>query len=251
MKKKDRLLLAIGNTNLKIDNSPIIPQRSKIKTDLNIYRRELTDRQKQFLVLAANKTAKVIFVSGPAGTAKTYLAVLHALEMINEQRVSDLIYVRSAVECADRSIGLLPGTLNEKIGVYLQPLVDKLEELLPKNEIDLLKKEERVSGMPISFLRGLNWNAKVVILDETQNCNYREILTFITRIGEYSKVFLIGDPEQSDLKNGSRGGFEKMINIFDDEESRKQGIFVFKFDVDDIVRSPLVKYIVQKTRLQN
>ena len=171
--------------------------------------------------------------------------------MINEQRVSDLIYVRSAVECADRSIGLLPGTLNEKIGVYLQPLVDKLEELLPKNEIDLLKKEERVSGMPISFLRGLNWNAKVVILDETQNCNYREILTFITRIGEYSKVFLIGDPEQSDLKNGSRGGFEKMINIFDDEESRKQGIFVFKFDVDDIVRSPLVKYIVQKTRLQN
>ena len=168
--------------------------------------------------------------------------------MLNEKRVSDLIYIRSAVECSERSIGLLPGSLDEKIGVYLQPLVDKLEELLPKNEIELLKKEERITGMPISFLRGLNWNAKVIIGDEFQNCTFKEIMTFMTRIGEFSKVFILGDIEQSDI-NG-RSGLLKAINIFDDEESRANGIFVFKFDETDVVRSGIVKFIIQKIRKQ-
>ena len=230
------------------DRSPVIPQRSKLKSVLKIYNRELTVRQKEFLALAADKSTKIIFVSGPAGTAKTYLAVLHALNMLNEKRVSDLIYIRSAVECSERSIGLLPGSLDEKIGVYLQPLVDKLEELLPKNEIELLKKEERITGMPISFLRGLNWNAKVIIGDEFQNCTFKEIMTFMTRIGEFSKVFILGDIEQSDI-NG-RSGLLKAINIFDDEESRANGIFVFKFDETDVVRSGIVKFIIQKIRKQ-
>lgn len=254
MKKKNHrpivpetALLIPDNVNPKTDNSPIIPQRSKLKTFLKISQQQvLTKRQNEFLALTKDKDVKVIFVSGPAGTSKTYLSVLHALQMINERRVSDLIYVRSAVECSDRSIGLLPGTLDEKIGVYLQPLVDKLEEILPKNEIELLKKEERISGMPISFLRGLNWNAKVIILDEAQNCTFKELFTFITRIGKFSKVFVLGDMDQSDLKNGNRGGFEKMINSFDDEESRQNGIFIFRFVESDIVRSELVRFIVNK-----
>jgi phosphate starvation-inducible PhoH-like protein len=204
----------------------------------------LTARQKEFLALAADKSTKIIFVSGPAGTAKTFLSIFHALTMINEKRVSDLIYIRSAVECSERSIGLLPGTLDEKIGVYLQPLVDKLEELLPKNDIELLKKEERITGMPLSFLRGLNWNAKVIIADEAQNMTYKEILTLITRVGEFSKVFVIGDSGQSDI-NG-KSGFLKMMGNFDDDESRKNGIFTFKFGTDDIVRSGIVRFIIEK-----
>ena len=154
MKKKNKNLTETVNPNpndLVKDTSPIISQRSKLKSALKIYERELTDKQKQFLSLASDKTTKIIFVSGPSGTAKTYLSILHALTMINEKRVSDLVYIRSAVECSDKTIGLLPGTLDEKIGVYLQPLVDKLEELLSKNEIELLKKEERISGCRSRF----------------------------------------------------------------------------------------------------
>jgi phosphate starvation-inducible PhoH-like protein len=228
------------------DNSPIIPQRSKLKSVLKIYQRELTDKQKQFLVLAAEKTAKLIFVSGPAGTAKTYLSIYHALMMINEKRVSDLVYVRSAVECSDAKLGFLPGEANEKMTPYIQPLLDKLTELLPKGDIDILMKEERVTGVPVGFLRGLNWNAKVIIADEAQNMSFKELFTLITRTGEFSKVFILGDPEQSDI-NG-KSGFIKMIGHFDDDESRQNGIHVFRFTEDDIVRSGLVQFIIKKIK---
>lgn len=233
------------NENIK-DNSPIIPQRSKLKSFLKIYNRPLTAKQEQFLELAADKTTKIIFVSGPAGSSKTFLAVLHALRMINEKRVSDLIYIRTAVESSDTKLGFLPGEADEKMAPYLQPLLDKMSELLPKADIDILLKEERVTGIPVGFLRGLNWNAKVIIADEAQNMTYKELFTLITRTGEFSKVFILGDPDQSDI-NG-KSGFIKMISNFDDDESRQNGIHVFRFTEDDIVRSGLVQFIIKKIK---
>ena len=244
MKKKN--LTPTDQPIVNPDTSPIIPQRSKLKSVLKIYQRELTDKQKQFLALAADKTAKVIFVSGPAGTSKTFLAVYHALTMINEKRVSDLVYIRSAVECSDAKLGFLPGEADEKMSPYIQPLLDKLTELLPKGDIDILLKEERVTGIPVGFLRGLNWNAKAIIADEAQNMSFKELFTLITRTGEFSKVFILGDPEQSDI-NG-RSGFIKMIGHFDDDESRANGIHVFRFTEDDIVRSGLVQFIIKKIK---
>lgn len=236
----------IESTSELMDFSPIIPQRTKIRNLLTIKQRELTKKQKDFLEIARDKSTKLMFVSGPAGTSKTYMSVYVSLLLLNERRVSDLIYVRSAVECAERSIGFLPGTVDEKLSLYIQPLIDKLEEFLPKNEIESLKKEERISGIPINFLRGLQWNAKAIILDEAQNTTIKELITFITRIGEFSKVFVVGDPEQADI-NG-KSGFLKMLNIFDDDESIKNGIKVFRFTEEDIVRSKLVQFIVNKLR---
>ncbi len=233
-------------TNDKSDTSPIIPQRSKLKIDLHLYQRPLTDKQKQFLELASDKSAKIIFVSGPAGTSKTFLAVFEALKLINEKRVSDLIYIRSAVESSDTKLGFLPGEAGDKLAPYIQPLMDKLAEMLPKSEIDLLVKEERVSGVPVGFLRGLNWNAKVIIADEAQNLTFKELFTLITRVGEFSKVFILGDPDQSDI-NG-KSGFIKMVSQFEDEESRQNGIHVFRFTEDDIVRSGLVRFIIKKVK---
>lgn len=230
--------------DVKQDHSPIIPQRSKLKISLKIFQRELTEKQKEFLSLASDKTVKMMFVSGPAGVAKTYLSVYHALTMINEKRVSDLIYIRSAVESSDAKIGFLPGEANEKMAPYIQPLLDKLTELLPKGDIDTLLKEERVTGIPVGFLRGLNWNAKVIIADESQNLSYKELFTLITRTGEFSKVFILGDSSQSDI-NG-KSGFIKMISQFDDEESRQNGIHVFRFGTEDIVRSGLVRFIIER-----
>lgn len=230
---------------LSKDTSPIIPQRSKLKNELHIKENFVfTEKQQKFIDLALNKNTKVMFVEGPAGTAKTTLSVYCALKLLNEKRASDLIYARSAVECSEKSIGYLPGSLDEKIGVYLQPLVDKLEELLPRSEIDMLKNDKRITGMPISFLRGLSWNCKVIIGDEFQNCSYKEILTFLTRIGERSKIFILGDSSQSDI-NG-KSGLSRMINIFNDQESRDNGIFTFQFDETDIVRSGICAFIIRK-----
>jgi phosphate starvation-inducible PhoH-like protein len=196
--------------------------------------------------LALDKNSKLIFISGPAGTAKTYLAVQAALELMNLKKVSDLIYVRSAVESADSKLGFLPGEVGDKMAPYLEPLMEKLEELLPRNQIDILKKEDRIAGFPVGHLRGRNFNAKAILGDEAQNMTFKEILTLITRTGEFSKVFIIGDPEQSDI-NG-KSGFTKMIDIFNDCESRDNGIHVFTFADEDIVRSGLVRFIAKKVK---
>jgi len=188
----------------------------------------------------------MVFVSGPAGTSKTYITIYAALKLLNSKKISDLLYIRSAVESSDNKLGFLPGEAHEKMAPYIQPLLEKLYELLPKNQIDLLEKEERIDSIPLGFLRGLNWNAKCIIADEAQNMTVKELITLITRTGEFSKVFIMGDPEQSDI-NG-KSGFIKTLNIFDDEESRQNGIFVFKFDEEDIVRSVLVKYIIKKIK---
>jgi len=245
MKKQKKLINEKQQFNNQ-DRSPIIPQRNKLHSTLDIYQRELRPKQQDFINLILDKQSKLIFVSGPAGTGKTFLAVQAALMLINTKRVSDLIYVRSVVESADVKMGFLPGEVNEKMAPYLQPLMDKLEELLPKNQIDLLKKEDRITGVPIGHLRGRNWNAKVIIGDEIQNTTFKEIFTLITRVGEFAKIIILGDPEQSDI-NG-KSGFLKMISIFDDEESRQNGIYVFRFNEEDIVRSSLVRFIVKKTK---
>jgi phosphate starvation-inducible PhoH-like protein len=238
--------LKTNNSEPIKDESPIIYQRSKLKGNLNIRKRnDLTDHQKKFLEIASDKNVKIIFVSGPAGTSKTFLAVMSALQLLNDKRVSDLIYLRSVVESSEKSMGYLPGSEGEKLAPYMQPLMDKLEELLPKNDIDILMKEERVQGHPINFLRGLSWNAKAIVVDESQNMSYKELFTLITRVGEFSKLFILGDPEQSDIKNS---GFVKMMECLNDQESRDNGIFAYKFTEDDIVRSQLVKFIIKKIK---
>lgn len=234
------------SVNDKKDTSPVIPQRDKIKNSIKIRQIELNEKQKLFFEMAMDKKTKIMFVSGPAGTAKTYMAVYSALTLINQRRVSDLIYIRSAVESSEAKLGFLPGEADEKMAPYIQPLMDKLIELIPKADIDSLQKEQRVSAVPVGFLRGLNWNAKVIITDEAQNMTHKELFTLITRTGEFSKVFILGDPEQSDI-NG-KSGFIKMISHFDDEESKENGIQVFRLIDDDIVRSGLVKFIIKKVK---
>jgi len=234
------------NKKQREDKSPIVPQKNKIKSEIEINQRELTIKQKQFLDIALDKNTKLMFVSGPAGTSKTYISVLAALMLMNQKRVSDLLYLRSAVESADSKIGFLPGEADEKMAPYIQPLLDKLSELTTKSAIDLLQKENRLDSIPIGFLRGLNWNAKSIIADEAQNMTYKELVTLVTRVGEFSKVFILGDPEQSDI-NG-KSGFMKMMNQFDDTESKEHGIYTFRFEEDDIVRSGLVKFIIKKLK---
>ena len=232
--------------NKKKDTSPKVHQNEKIKESVRIDDRQLTSKQIELLNLLQNKTTKLVFISGPAGTAKTYTSILAGLTLLNHKRVSEIIYVRSIVESSDSKLGFLPGEMDEKMSPYIQPLIDKLEELLPKHDIDKLKKEERIHGFPINFLRGLSWNAKCIVADEAQNMSKKELITLITRVGEFSKLFICGDPDQSDI-NG-KSGFVPMMNVFDDEESRNNGIYVFKFDEDDIVRSGLVKFILKKLK---
>ena len=236
----------MSKNNKKSDTSPRVHQNTKIRDDVKIDQRELTPKQIELLELLKNKNTKCVFISGPAGTSKTFTSILAGLYLLNQKRVSEIVYVRSIVESSDSKLGFLPGEMDEKMSPYIQPLIDKLEELLPKHDIDKLKKEERIHGFPINFLRGLSWNAKCIVADEAQNMTKKELTTLITRVGEFSKLFICGDPDQSDI-NG-KSGFVPMMNVFDDEESRNNGVYVFKFGEEDIVRSGLVKFVLKKLK---
>jgi phosphate starvation-inducible PhoH-like protein len=225
------------------DKSPIVNQRTKIKYQLNINKRPLTEKQETFLKLALDKSVKMMLVSGPAGSSKTYISMYAGLELMNQKKLSDVIYIRSAVESSNKSLGFLPGEYEDKLTPYLEPLYDKLEELLPKGEIELLNKENRIEGKHVGFTRGANWNAKLIMIDEAQNMTFEELTTLMTRTGEFSKVFICGDPFQSDI--GIKSGFKDMFNLFNGPTHESNGIHTFEFGVEDIVRSELVKHIVK------
>lgn len=227
------------------DNSPYVFQRDKISFDLTIKNLPWTEKQKEIIATFLDKKTKVLFLKGPAGTSKTTLAMYCGLTLLNMRRISDMVLVRSAVESSDSKLGFLPGDVAEKFNVYLTPFHDKFEELLCKAQLDRLEKDNRLTICPINFARGLHFSAKFVCADEVQNFSKREIHTLMSRIGEFSKVFLCGDPEQSDLPAG-KSGFDKVYNLFNNDEAKEHGIFCMELTEDDIVRSELCKFITHK-----
>ena len=189
-----------------------------------------------------------MFVCGPAGSSKTYMAVYSALRHLSNNNDLDLMYIRTIIESADKGLGALPGNIDEKFNPYMGPLEDKLDEMLPKkNTAPTVMRElmdQRVQAMPINFIRGANWIDKIVVADEAQNFTFKELTTLVTRIGENSKLFICGDFMQSDI-NG-KSGFNAMYNLFNDEDSKLKGIHCFRFTKEDIMRDELLKFIIGK-----
>ena len=227
----------------KEDKSPVVPQRDKIQQPLNIRDLNWTENQKKFIQTLQDKSTKMVFCKGPAGTAKSLLSVYCALHAINNKRVGEIFYIRNPVESSTHNLGFLKGDLHEKLDPYLQPLMDKLHELLPKGQAELLLKQERVKGLPLGFLRGLSINASYIICDEAQNLSIHDLLLVSTRMGKFSKLIFIGDIRQSDIKNS---GFERIYQLFDDEKSKNKGIITFKFGTSDIMRNDILAYIIEK-----
>lgn len=228
------------------DTSPYVFQREKVAFDFPIKELPWTEKQKQLIEILLDKNTRCVFVEGPAGVSKTITAVYAALRLLKDKKISDIIFVRSAVESADSKIGYLPGTIDEKFEAYMVPFMEKLEELLDKATINRLRHDERFNATPVNYIRGLHWATKCVIVDECQNISFRELITTITRMGEFSKIIFCGDPMQSDLPENKSGGFSKICDIFSDEDSKKFGLHHFEFTKDDIVRSEFVKYVVEK-----
>lgn len=230
------------------DTSPIVHQRDKVKDSLNIREFKWTDKQKEFLKIALDKETRLMFINGPAGSSKSLLSVFASLKLLSDKRVSDILYIRSAVESSDSKLGFLPGDVDDKLHYYGVPFIEKLDELLPRNEVDRLQKDERLIVYPVNYARGMSWNAKAVIFDEAQNSTQKEIVTIMTRIGKFSKLFICADPAQTDLTNGKVGGFSRLAAHLNDEESKSQGIRYFELDEEDIMRDELVKFLVKKLK---
>jgi len=225
------------------DSSPRIFQNEKLKEKLTIREFEWSENQKNVIDTILSKDSKLIFIDGKAGTGKTLLGIYCGLRLLNEKKLSNIIYIRSVIESASRSLGFLPGEASEKFQPFLMPLEDKLKELLYQSEVDKLFKEQRINPIAINFLRGCSFAVKYILSDESQNLTLGEQITLVSRIGQFSKCVILGDSFQSDI-NG-KSGFKKMFDIFNNEASRKNGIFCFKLGNEDIRRSGVLRFILE------
>ncbi|MHB9153240.1 MAG: PhoH family protein [Spirochaetales bacterium] len=194
----------------------------------------------QGLYLKGLATHDLIFSVGPAGTGKTYLAMAWALRELLVKTRRKLILTRPIVE-AGESLGYLPGDLVQKINPYLRPLYDAMESLLPYEVIRRLEESRSIEVAPLAYMRGRSLSNCVVILDEAQNTTKEQMKMFLTRLGENSKAIVTGDITQIDLPKRAESGLVHALQILADVDD----IFVSRLDARDVVRSPLVRKIIE------
>lgn len=217
------------------------------KRNVKLKKISLTDKQMALLKIIFDKESSIIFISGPAGTSKTYIAIYGALQLYNMNNERGITYVRTIAESGEKSLGALPGEMAEKINPYMMPMNEKLDELLLPGQASSLTESNIVKGMPVNYLRGASWMDEIVIADESQNFTFKELTTLMTRLGRGSKLIICGDPMQSDI-NG-RSGFADMYSLFNDQESKDRGVHTFNFGAEDIMRSEILKFVI--TKIQN
>lgn len=206
---------------------------------------KFTENQSKLIKLLENESTKIVLMEGPAGTSKSLMSVYCGLMQLKAKKVDSIMYLRSVIESAQKSMGYLPGDVGLKMSFFSAIIDDKLMELIEPQDIPGLHASKKIETMPLNYIRGCSWRRTFIIADEIQNYNLKEILSTLTRIGDQSIMVLCGDRSQSDINNS---GFAKVFDLFNNTESQNQGIHTFKFTDEDIVRSEIVKFIVQKFR---
>ena len=188
----------------------------------------------------AMKKNDIVFGIGPAGTGKTYLAVVMAVRALKQGYVKKIILTRPAVE-AGENLGFLPGDLKEKVDPYLRPLYDALHDILGQEYTQRMMERGVIEIAPLAYMRGGTLDDSFVILDEAQNTTGAQIKMFLTRLGFSSKMVITGDPSQVDLPKGVKSGLTLASNIL----SGVSGLSFITLEQTDVVRHPLVQRIIE------
>ncbi|MDR6122318.1 phosphate starvation-inducible PhoH-like protein [Bacillus sp. SLBN-46] len=194
--------------------------------------------QRQYV--QAIKKNDLVFGIGPAGTGKTYLAVVMAVNALRNGNVNKIILTRPAVE-AGESLGFLPGDLKEKVDPYLRPLYDALNDILGVEHTQRLIERGTIEIAPLAYMRGRTLDDAFVILDEAQNTTHAQMKMFLTRLGFGSKMVITGDQTQIDLPKGAKSG----LIVAEEILQNVNGISFVFLEQSDVVRHPLVGKIIQ------
>ena len=200
--------------------------------------RPQTPGQKRYV--EALRRSDLVFCTGPAGTGKTYMAVAFAVNMLKHKQAKRLVLVRPAVEAGEK-LGFLPGDMQAKVNPYLRPLLDALHDMMEYEQIRRFMASDVIEVIPLAFMRGRTLNDSVIILDEAQNTTPAQMLMFLTRMGNGSKVIVTGDDSQTDLPEDTISGLldarKRLSGI--------KGLAMVRLASTDIVRHRLVQNIVE------
>ena len=193
----------------------------------------------QALYIKAMERDSVVFGIGPAGTGKTYLAVVMAVKALRAKEVSRIVLTRPVVEAGEK-LGFLPGDLQEKVNPYLRPLYDALFDLLGSETTARYIEKGTIEIAPLAYMRGRTLDESFIILDEAQNTSPEQMKMLLTRLGFGAKAIVTGDVTQVDLPKGHYSGLIEVQRIL----TMIPGISFHQFSVEDIVRNPLVQSIL-------
>lgn len=213
------------------DTTPIVSYRGRTVLPKTPGQRDYVDAIDKY---------SIVFGIGPAGTGKTYLAMAKAVQALQSKQVNRIILTRPAVEAGEK-LGFLPGTLNDKIDPYLRPLHDALREMVDSEIIPRLMDTGVIEVAPLAYMRGRTLNDSFVILDEAQNTTPSQMKMFLTRLGFRSKMVVTGDLTQVDLPDRQESGLKVAQRVL----AGVDGIYINRFDADDVVRNHLVSRIVE------
>jgi phosphate starvation-inducible PhoH-like protein len=237
----ERDLIYIYNNLEKNYNSLFIIYKKKEMIDRNFLGKPIYPKTlKQIEYLRSLNVNDISFGVGPAGTCKTYLAVVYAVSLLRKGTIKKILLTRPAIE-AGESLGFLPGDLKEKIDPYLRPLYDALYQIMGTENFIKNMEKGLIEVAPLAYMRGRTLDNAFIILDEAQNTTPAQMKMFLTRIGFGSKVIITGDATQKDLAPDTRSGL-------DVAESVLKGIDDIAFCTltsSDVVRHPLVQKIVK------
>ena len=189
----------------------------------------------------ALKNNDVVFGIGPAGTGKTYLAVVFAVAALKNNEVKKIILTRPAVE-AGENLGFLPGDLKEKVDPYLRPLYDALYDMLGVEQTEKLMEKGVIEIAPLAYMRGRTLEDAYVNLDEAQNTTDNQMKMFLTRLGFRSKMIVTGDISQIDLPRNTTSGLIRALDILEGVK----GISFIHLSAMDVVRHPVVQRIIER-----
>ncbi|WP_309384798.1 PhoH family protein [Cerasicoccus frondis] len=227
-----------GEEVMEVFNNPLV---------LNLRKASIvpkTINQKRYLQFIQKND--VVFGIGPAGTGKTYLAMAAALYALQEGDVKRIIITRPAVE-AGEALGFLPGELEQKLDPYLRPIYDAMFDMMGKEDAAKMREKSLIEIAPLAYMRGRTLSHAYVILDEAQNTTHEQMMMFLTRLGEGSKMIITGDITQVDLPRSKMSGLKQAVQIL----ANIKGIKLFYFDAMDVVRHPLVSRIIQAYEKSN
>ncbi|MFE7061112.1 PhoH family protein [Sutcliffiella halmapala] len=226
-----------------------LAREGKMDSFQDLYEEELTKNVKgksirvktlgQRQYVSAIKKKDLVFGIGPAGTGKTYLAVVMAVMALKNGQVKRIILTRPAVE-AGESLGFLPGDLKEKVDPYLRPLYDALHDVFGSEHTQRLIERGTIEIAPLAYMRGRTLDDAFVILDEAQNTTPAQMKMFLTRLGFGSKMVITGDISQVDLPKGMKSG----LNVVREILKNTSGIQFIELEQSDVVRHPLVARII-------